>query len=466
MAQANVVIIERAEGVMLDDMLPPESAFALPSDESIWDAPSDLTLNADRSSASGDSRSFYTSKRRASDASVFSEAIHASAVHPPSGLSPVLSSFIVINYISAGYILLPWAFAQGGTLLSCIVLIITSIQSNVTATFILEAAARAETLRHVQQSRHGRPETLPHSYSMEIRLHVYELSELCLIFFRGNLKFLQTFFTTTTAFDLCGITWAYAAIFGATMADNLPIGQDCDYQIYLLIFAIVVVPLACIPIIDQCWIQFCFLLARTIMVLLMICTVAVGYASDTPQFANQVGPIKEIPLANFPNLMVLIQVCVFSTAFQFAVPGMSGVSRNKQVMLEIFGSAVSYILISNMILGLLLAIYFGSQDIAKSSNLNWLEYHGGTWDGTGRVQDGRAGWASFICNYIVVFAALDGLAIYPLIAVSLGDILLGAYYGEKAQEHHHDWKRRSFFRIISSVPQLIGAMFVRDLGVM
>jgi hypothetical protein len=60
---------------------------------------------------------------------------------------------------------------------------------------------------------------------------------------------------------LCGITWAYAAIFGATMADNLPIGQDCDYQIYLLIFAIVVVPLACIPIIDQCWIQFCFLLA-------------------------------------------------------------------------------------------------------------------------------------------------------------------------------------------------------------
>jgi hypothetical protein len=119
-----------------------------------------------------------------------------------------------------------------------------------------------------------------------------------------------------------------------------------------------------------------------------------------------------------------------------------------------------------MILGLLLAIYFGSQDIAKSSNLNWLEFHGGTWDGTGRVQDGRAGWASFICNYIVVFAALDGLAIYPLIAVSLGDILLGAYYGEKAQEHHHDWKCRSFFRIISSVPQLIGAMFVRDLGVM
>ena len=175
------------------------------------------------------------------------------------------------------------------------------------------------------------------------------------------------------------------------MADNLPIGQDYDYQIYLLIFAIVVVPLACIPIIDQCWIQFCFLAARTIMVLLMICTVAVGYASDTPQFGNQVGPIKDVPLADFSNLMILIQVCVFSTAFQFAVPGMSGVSRNKQVMLEIFGSAVSYILITNMILGLLLAIFFGSQNIAESSNLNWLEYHGGTWDGTGSVQDGRAG---------------------------------------------------------------------------
>lgn len=301
---------------------------------------------------------------------------------------------------------------------------------------------------------------------MEIRLYSYELSELCRIFFRGRMRYLQGFFTTTTAFDLYGITWAFAAIFGTTLSDNLPIGKDYDYQIYLLIFAVVVIPLACVPIIDQCWVQLCFLVARTLMVLLMIATTAVGYSSSTPQFGEQVGPVKDVPLADFSSLMILIQLCIFSTAFQFAVPGMSGVSRNKRVMLEIFGSAVSYIFITNMVLGLLLAIYFGSEHIAESSNLNWLDYHGGTWDGTDSIQDGRAGWASFISNYIVLFAALDGLAVYPLIAVSLGDILLGAYYGEKAQEYRHDWKRRSLFRILASLPQIVGAMFVRDLGAM
>jgi hypothetical protein len=65
----------------------------------------------------------------------------------------------------------------------------------------------------------------------------------------------------------------------------------------------------------------------------MIATVAVGYASNVPQFGEQMGPEKNVPCADFSNLIVLIQVCIFSTAFQFAVPGVSGVSRNKKVML-------------------------------------------------------------------------------------------------------------------------------------
>jgi hypothetical protein len=299
---------------------------------------------------------------------------------------------------------------------------------------------------------------------MEIRKHTYELSELCRIFLGRRL---QGFFTASTAFDLYGITWAFAVIFGTTMADNLPMtGRDSDYQMYLLIFAVVVIPLACVPIIDQCWIQLCFLVARTVMVLLMIVTTVIGYASNVPQFGEQVGPAKGVPLANFSSLMVLIQVCVFSTAFQFAVPGMSGVSRNKQVLLEIFGSATTYIFITNLLLGLLLAIFFGSTNISESSNLNWLDYHGGTWDGTGSLRSGRAVWAFLISNYIVLFAAIDGLAVYPLIAVSLGDILFGAVYGEKAHKYRDDWCRRSAFRLLASIPQMVGAMFVQDLGVM
>ena len=138
--------VERDVAVFENTPPVPESASASrPTEEdedaSVWDLPSELTFtdNALDHPLSETAEAFIRPGVEASDASVFSEAIRASTLYPPSGLSPILSSFIVINYISAGYVLLPWAFAQGGTLLSCIVLMITSLQSNVTATFILEA---------------------------------------------------------------------------------------------------------------------------------------------------------------------------------------------------------------------------------------------------------------------------------------------------------------------------------------
>jgi hypothetical protein len=252
------------------------------------------------------------------------------------------------------------------------------------------------------------------------------------------------------------------------MADQLPMTEsgENDYYYYLLVFACITIPLACIPIIDQCWIQLCFLAARTVMVIFMICTVAVGYASSTPQFGTQVGPVQDVPLADFRNLIVLIQICIFSTAFQFSVPGVAGASLDKKIMVTVFRSAVSYIFVTNLIVSLMLAIYFGVEGINQSSNLNWLDYHGGTWDGSGDVEDGRAGWASFLAKYVVLFAAIDGVAVFPLIAVSLGDILLGAVYGEKAHRYCNEWKHRTAFRLLGSIPQTVLAMFARDLASM
>jgi hypothetical protein len=48
----------------------------------------------------------------------------------------------------------------------------------------------------------------------------------------------------------------------------------------------------------------------------------------------------------------------------------------------------------------MLGIYFGSQGIAQSSNLNWLDYHGGTYVGNGKIEDKHAVWANFISNCI------------------------------------------------------------------
>jgi hypothetical protein len=132
-------------------------------------------------------------------------------------------------------------------------------------------------------------------------------------------------------------------------------------------------------------------------------------------------------------------------------------------MVSIIGTSVAYIFATNLILSILLACFFGS-NTRDTSNLNWVNYHGGTWDGEGEMS--RAWWASVISAYIVSFAALDGLAIYPLVAVSLGDILMGAFFEDRVHEVQKNWKKRIIFRILASLPQAMGALFVRHLGTM
>jgi amino acid permease len=272
---------------------------------------------------------------------------------------------------------------------------------------------------------------------------------------------MRNFFTLTTAGDLYGITWAIAAVFGSSLAQNFPIGTSIDYEMYIFLFMVIVVPISCMSISGQVRLQMFFLGGRTIMLGLMIMTTAVAYVSTVPHFGEQAKPARDLPLADFSNIVLVLQTCIFSTAFQFAVPGLTAETKDKKAMLPIIKVSVGYIYATNLIISLLMAIYFGA-DTEKSSNLNWLNYHGGTWDGSGDLT--RAWWATGVSAYIVMFAALDGLAVYPLIAISLGDIIMGAYYEDAVHEARKCWKRQVIFRLMASIPQAVGALFVQDLG--
>jgi hypothetical protein len=337
------------------------------------------------------------------------------------------------------------------------------MQSLISGTFVLEACARAEAFneeRSLSTTLDISSGTRRKSYSsgMDILDRTFEMSELCRIFMG---PWMRTFFTLTTAGDLYGITWAMAAVFGSSLGHDLPIGTSNDYQIYIFIFLVIVVPISCMSISGQVRLQMLFLGGRTIMLGLMISTLAVAYGSTEPHFGEQAKPARDVPLADFSNIILVLQTCIFSTAFQFAVPGLTAETKDKPAMIPIIKVSVSYIYATNLIIGLLMAIYFGA-DTEKSSNLNWLNYHGGTWDESGDFS--RSWWATGVSTYIVMFAALDGLAVYPLIAVSLGDILMGAYYEDAVHEAHKSWKRRVIFRLMASIPQGIGALFVQDLG--
>jgi hypothetical protein len=354
--------------------------------------------------------------------------------------------------MSGASVYLPWAFAQGGTLLTSIILGAAVLQTYVTTGYLLEASARAQALEFLKPDG-----SLPTGYIQKIRERKYELSLLTKIFLgkAGTL-----FFSLITLASMYGYMWAYCTIFANSFADKFPLGdmEDGSYKIYIALFMVVCVPLACTSITDQQWIQVLFVTARFVMVLLMLGTLGAAYASDEPHFGEQVGPVNDVGLAMPSTIVQVTMTCIFASLFQFSVPTMAEESRSKTALSQVFGTAATLSYASNLLLGILLALFFG-QDQPDSANLNWVNYHGGTGDGD------PAAWATAISGYIVLSTAVHMIPQYSLVVLPTAGILMGAVYGDRVHEVEKDWKIRTVFRLLASIPPAFGALFLSDFSV-
>ena len=391
------------------------------------------------------------------------------------------------------------------------------------------------------------------------------------------------FFTITLACDLYVIAWAFCSVFGQAMAQEFPLRHEDDdptlddYQIYILCFMVVAIPLSCTNLLDQLILQLAFLATRMVMVTVMIVTLMHAHANpqqtlfaipnddDNDKTGRPTQPHDSLGW-EWSHLLTVVELAVFSTAFQFCVPhilyltttlripqpcttvttesspslpaqettpngamplpieSVSGTSNapeprslidEGQPEAESSSSdsthlpfpqgtlvvAVLFIWGSNLTLSWLQSTYFGPDYTESSSNLNWADYQG-----TVRVR--TASSSSPVGNFVVLFAALDGLAVFPLLALSLGDILHHAccvtppnhastsnnstqqpsmndlsdeQHPRSQQEQQQDDKRALFhrvwdclatlvfqrprivFRLLASIPPAVAALLVRDL---
>jgi hypothetical protein len=374
-----------------------------------------------------------------------------SAALAPGGLSFCIATCTVFG-MNAFSVYLPWAFAQGGMLLTSIILVAVVLQTNISTAFLLEASARAQALDLLMPDG-----SLPRHYTLKIRERKYELSLLTNIFLGRKWTL---FFTFTTLACMYGIMWAFCTIFANAFADKFPLGDapDGGYIPYIVMFMLVTVPLSCTSLAEQQWIQMSFVTARLVMVILMVGTLAIAYGSDVPHFGSQVGPVNGISLAKPSNIIQVTMTCIFASIMQFAVPTIADETRNKTGLSRVFGIATTLSCISNLLLGILLAIFFG-QDQPDTVNLNWVNYHGGTGEAD------PAAWATAISGYTVLSAAIHCVPQYALVAMSTGGILMGAFYGDRVHEVEQDWKIRTAFRLLASAPPAFGALALSDFSV-
>jgi hypothetical protein len=198
--------------------------------------------------------------------------------------------------------------------------------------------------------------------------------------------------------------------------------------------------------------------ARIVMVIMMVGTVAIAYWADEPHFGSQVGPVDDIPLWNLSNIVPVTMTCVFTCSIQVVLPTIADETRSKTGITKVFGAAATSSYVSNLFLGILFALFFG-QDQPDSSNLNWVNYHGGT----GEAEP--AWWTAAISGYIVLSAAISVAPVYALVAITTAGILMGVVYGDRVHEAEQDLRIRTAFRLLASIPPAFGALFLSDFSI-
>ena len=153
------------------------------------------------------------------------------------GLSFVTATCMMFG-MNGFSVYLPWVFAQGGTLLTSIVLGAVVLQTYITASYILEACARAQAL-HLLSTDGSSMFRQSRRYSMKIRERKYELSLLTRLFLG---KAAVLFFSVTTLACMYGTMWALCTVFANSFANKFPIedAQDGGYMIYIAIFMAIV----------------------------------------------------------------------------------------------------------------------------------------------------------------------------------------------------------------------------------
>ncbi len=295
--------------------------------------------------------------------------------------------------------------------------------------------------------------------------------------------------------------WAYSTVFASSFAANVPVfflngGQTCNIEesgsgclgpffVWLAVFALFAVPLSCLELKEQVAVQVLMFVARLAVVLMMTGTVLAGYGcAEGTVFAGEgVDYRASTPLFDPNGLATVMPVSIYAFIFHHSVPILSQPVADKRSLPRVFRYAFLIVGGAYVSLGLILAVYFGS-DVAGQCNLKWRDYVGCVSphaDGSPVTIADQTAFAKVVSFVILIFPALDVLSAYPLNAITLGNNLLSACYGHADREEEEAAAReaalrgrfacsrftlrRIAFRLLAAVPPVVAGALSTLYGI-
>lgn len=389
------------------------------------------------------------------------------------GFGFLVAVAFTVNYImGTGFLTLPFATAQAGSVLSLVALFSMAALSNIAKDYVLESSARAELIENPHCfSTDGRAggEVTPalvrqiHSSQdlpllLTVKKRKYEMPTLCQLFLGHYGK---VFYMLCLSVYIYGALLAYGTVFANSVATMFPLPAphaEVSYVLYLGLFAVLVIPLSCLELTEQISVQVALAFCRVLMVVCMVGSVAAalvgGEADSFPSLTGEGGAVG-IPLWNWKGLPVFLPIACYSFIYHHSIAGLSHPVRDKTLLGQIFLATFVICSLSYGLIAVFVAHYFGPE-MAQSSNLEW--------DGYGRTDFGKA-----VGTYVLLFPALDVASAFPLNAITLGNNMLDM---GNTQQNDIDCQsagpplrvKTVGFRLLAAVPPLVVAVFVRDLG--
>ena len=367
------------------------------------------------------------------------------------GFSAFTAVCFTVNFmVGTGFLTLPWAFVQGGLILSTILIISSSILCDAIKDHTLESMARAEAIVPISESTQNvenKDENVNNLNNLEnnqqekedinendespllVKDRKFEMSDLCLVFLGEKAAILWACLLSITIFLSL---WAYTVVFITVFLDLVSVtnNRDVNAAIYTFFFALIVVPLACLELKEQIPIQILLASSRIIMFLFMVFTTILF----PEEFRDTYEVFKPPTLFSFSGIHRCVPIIVFALSFQTVIPGISKETKNKRQLGGIFQFTFYLCAFCYTLVGICVSMASG-QSTPQSSNVMWKKFHGGTGE---LNEDGEwvnvAIWAKAVSYFVIIFPALDVLSAFPLQAICLGSNLLDVVYGDARNE--------------------------------
>ena len=320
---------------------------------------------------------------------------------------PVSIAFCVNYVVGAGSLTLPWyviiivythynrkvkshgfnfnftrAFQQSGGALGVLMMIVMAYFSISAILFIVEAMVRASLLADNVKGNEFEPLNKDDTFSVHknnnaiVSKRKFEITELCEIFLgnKGKLAY-----AVIICVYMYGTLWVFATVFAHALSSHFPLGSpEFSYLVFLVLYGMIVVPVSCLELTEQVFIQVTLSICRIMMILTMLFTITIAFSKDNQpflEFSNVNIQHSSLLRADYTKLYILLPIAAYANVFHHSIPALSHPVHDKSKLTSIFIYTTIFCLCAYSLIGCMISSYFGVY-IKTSSNLNWVSYSG------------------------------------------------------------------------------------------